>query len=189
MERRSDKPRTGHLPNRKVKNITNLPFAFPVRNHQASSFGLTVNITDLHPRINETSTDFHRKNLPRTASFDAHNGSVAPMSDRGTRVNTAQTPDTETNVKDAIRQGLQKIFPQVNKNLVDLFESLPHVLANSREINTNKSHMNYFMKWQKWASQFPEVNAPPAEEIDAILYMLSLFQNNNSYPVLQEVES
>ena len=48
---------------------------------------------------------------------------------------------------DAIRQGLQKIFPQVNKNLVDLFESLPHVLANSRENNTNKSYINYFIKW------------------------------------------
>ena len=50
---------------------------------------------------------------------------------------------------DAIRQGLQKIFPQVNKNLFDLFESLPHVLANSRENNTNKSYINYFIKWQK----------------------------------------
>ena len=148
-----------------------------------------MNITALHPRISETSTDFHRTILPRTATFDAHNGPVAPMSDRGTRGNTAQTPDTETNIKDAIRQGLQKIFPLANKNLVDLFESLPHVLANSREINTNKSYMNYFMKWQKRASQFPEVNAPPAEEIYAILYMLSLFQNNNSCPVLQEVES
>ena len=39
---------------------------------------------------------------------------------------------------DAIRQGLQKIFLQVNKNLFDLFESLPHVLANSRENNTSK---------------------------------------------------
>ena len=39
---------------------------------------------------------------------------------------------------DAISQGLQKIFPQVNKNLIDLFEFLPHVLANSRENNTNK---------------------------------------------------
>ena len=41
---------------------------------------------------------------------------------------------------DAIRQGLQKIFPRVNKNLVDLFESLPYVLANSRsgQINSLK---------------------------------------------------
>ena len=31
---------------------------------------------------------------------------------------------------DAIRQGLQKMFPQANKNLFDLFESLPHVFAN-----------------------------------------------------------
>ena len=81
----------------------------------------------------------------------------------------------------AIRQGLQKIFPQVNKNLVDLFEFLAHVLANSRENNTNKSSMNYFIKWQKWANQFPEVNA---EEIYVILYMLSLFQYNKSYPVI-----
>ena len=86
---------------------------------------------------------------------------------------------------DAIRQGLQKIFPQVNKNLVNLFESLPHVLANSRERNTNKSHMNSFIKWQKWANQFPEVNATPAEEIYVILHMLSLFQNNKSYSVIQ----
>ena len=39
---------------------------------------------------------------------------------------------------DAIRQGLQKIFSQVNKNLFGLFESLSHILANSRENNTNK---------------------------------------------------
>ena len=88
-------------------------------------------------------------------------------------------------IMDAIRQGLQKIFPQVNKNLVDLFEFLPHVLANSRENNTNKSYMNYFIKRQKWANQFPEVNATPAKEIYAILCMLSLFQNNKSYPVIQ----
>ena len=45
--------------------------------------------------------------------------------------------------------------------------------------------MNYFIKWQKWPNQFPEVNATPAEEIYAILYMLSLFQNNKSYPVIR----
>ena len=189
--RRSDKPRAGHLLNRKVKNLTILPFAFPVRNHQASSFKLTVNITASHPRVNKTSTDFHRTVLHtrvnktstdfhrtvlhRTATFDAHNGSVAPMSDRrtcalievkeNTGANTARTPDTETKVKDGIRQGLQKIFSQVIKNSVDLFESLPNVLANSREINTNKLCMNYFMKWQKWENRFSEVNATPAEEI------------------------
>ena len=37
IERRSEKPRTGHLPNTKVKNLTNLPFTFPVRNHQTSN--------------------------------------------------------------------------------------------------------------------------------------------------------
>ena len=140
--RRSDKPRTGQLLNRKVKNLTNLPFAFLVRDHQASSFKLTVNITASHPRVNKTSTDFHRTILPRAATFDARNGSVAPMSDRrtcalivvkeNTDANTARTPDTETKVKDGIRQGLQKIFSQVIKNSVDLFESLPNVLANSR---------------------------------------------------------
>ena len=86
---------------------------------------------------------------------------------------------------DAIRQGLQKIFPQVNKNLVDLSEFLPHVPANSRENNINKSYMKYFIKWQKWTNQFPEVNATPAEEIYVILYMLSLFQNSKSYPVIR----
>ena len=98
----------------------------------------------------------------------------------GTGANTARTPDTETKVKNAIRQGLQKIFPQVNKNLDDLFESLPHVFANSKEINTNESYISYFMKWQKWANQIPEVNATPAEEIYVTLFMLSLFQNNKS---------
>ena len=48
MEKRLDKPRTGHLPNRKVRSLTNLPFAFPARDQQASSFGLTVNITASH---------------------------------------------------------------------------------------------------------------------------------------------
>ena len=36
---------------------------------------------------------------------------------------------------DEIRQGLQKVFPQVNENLVDPFESLPHVLAYIIYIN------------------------------------------------------
>ena len=69
--------------------------------------------------------------------------------------------------------------------MVDLFESLPHVLANSRENTTKKSYINYFIKWQKWENQFPEVNATPAEEIHVILYMLYLFQNNISYRVVQ----
>ena len=71
-------------------------------------------------------------------------------------------------------QGLQKIFPQVNKNLIDLFESLPQVLSNSRENNIKKLYINYFVKWQKWANQFREVHATPAEEIYVILYMLSV---------------
>ena len=50
---------------------------------------------------------------------------------------------------DAIRQGLKKIFPQINKNLVSLAESLPHALVISRESNTSKSYMNYFIKWKK----------------------------------------
>ena len=33
--------------------------------------------------------------------------------------------------------------------------------------------------------QFPEVNATPAEEIYVILYMLNLFRNNKSYPVIR----
>ena len=45
--------------------------------------------------------------------------------------------------------------------------------------------MKYFIKWQKWANQFPDVNATPAEEMYVILYMLSLFQNNKSYPVIR----
>ena len=54
------------LTKRKSKNLTNLPFALPVRNHQASSFGSTVNITASHPRVNETSNlDFHQIILPR----------------------------------------------------------------------------------------------------------------------------
>ena len=51
--------------------------------------------------------------------------------------------------------------------------------------NTNKSHINYFIKWQKWANRFLEVNATPAEEIYATLYTLSLFQNNKLYPVIR----
>ena len=55
-KKRLHKPRTGHLPNRKVKSLTILPLAFPVRDQQASSFGSTINITTSHPRLNETST-------------------------------------------------------------------------------------------------------------------------------------
>ena len=105
MERRSDKLRTGHLPNGKLKNLIYLPFAFPVRNHQASSFGSTVNITASHPRVSEISTsDFRPTILHRMAAFDARNGPVAQTPDQETRAlvvakeatgaNTARTPDT-----------------------------------------------------------------------------------------------
>ena len=47
---------------------------------------------------------------------------------------------------DAIRQGIKKIFPYVNKTFVGLFEYLPHVISNSRENNTNNLYMNYFIK-------------------------------------------
>ena len=70
MEKRLDKPRTGHLPNRKVRSLTNLPFAFPVRDQQASSFGSTVNII-----------------------------CVLVVGKEGTGANTARTPDTETKVE------------------------------------------------------------------------------------------
>ena len=110
MERRSDKPRTGHLPKAKANNLTNLTFAFPGRKHKGSSFGSTMNITASHPRVNKTSaSDFHQTILHRTATFDARNDPVVPISDRGTRVlvvakkgtgaNTARTPDTENKVK------------------------------------------------------------------------------------------
>ena len=56
------------------------------------------------------------------------------------------------------------------------------MVANSRENNTKKWYINYFIKWQKWTNQFPEVNATPAEEIYVILNMSTLFQNNKSYP-------
>ena len=52
-------------------------------------------------------------------------------------------------------------------------------LANSRQNNTNKSYVNYFIKWQKCANQSPQVNAVPAYEIHVILSMLNLFQNND----------
>ena len=110
MERRSGQPKTGHLPKGNLKHLTNLSFAFPVRNHQASSFGSMVNITVSQYRVNEISTlDFHRAVLPRTATIDVHNGPVAQMSDRGTRAlvvvkegtgaNTARTSDTENKVE------------------------------------------------------------------------------------------
>ena len=77
-----------------------------IRDHQASSFRLTVNITASHPRINRTATsDFHQITSSRTASFDSRNGPVAPISDWGTRVsvltkdgtgaNSTRTPNTE----------------------------------------------------------------------------------------------
>ena len=87
---------------------------------------------------------------------------------------------------DAIRQGIKKIFPYVNKTLVGLFEYLPHVISNSRENNTNNLYMNYFIKWQKWTSHFPEVNAMPAEELYIISYMFITFFKLINYIQLSE---
>ena len=112
MEIRSDKPRTGNLPKEKLKHLTSLPSAFPVRNHQASSFGSTVNITALHPRVTKPQPQISIEQLypgRLWPSNDSRKGPVAQISDRGTRalvvvkegtgVNTARTPDTETNVE------------------------------------------------------------------------------------------
>ena len=110
MEKRLGKPRTGHLRNSKVKILTNLSFVFSVRDQQASSSGSMVNITASYPQVNETSTsDFHQTTSPRTATFDARNGPVAPTSGRwtralvvtkeGTGANTTRNPDTETKVE------------------------------------------------------------------------------------------
>ena len=88
-ERRLDKSRTGHLPNGKVKSLTNLPLTLPVRDNQASSFGSTVNIIASHLRVNETSTsDFYRISLPSMATSSMAtsgvcNGAVAPILGRG----------------------------------------------------------------------------------------------------------
>ena len=110
MKRRSDKPRTGHLPKRKTETYTKLTRGVPNQKPSCQQFQTTVNITASHHPVNETSTlDFHLTILPRTATFDLHNGPVAQMSDRGTRTfvvakeetgtNTARTPDTETKVE------------------------------------------------------------------------------------------
>ena len=48
-ERRLDRPRTVHLPDEKSNILTNLWFAFPVRDHQASSFALMMNKMASHP--------------------------------------------------------------------------------------------------------------------------------------------
>ena len=45
--------------------------------------------------------------------------------------------------------------------------------------------MNYFIKWQEWANQFPEANTMPGKEIHVTLYMLSLFQSNKSCQVIR----
>ena len=80
----SDKPKTGNLPKEKLKHLTNLPFPFPVRNHQGNSFELMVSITTSHPRVNKTSaSDFHRAVLPRTTTINARDGPVAQMPDQG----------------------------------------------------------------------------------------------------------
>ena len=126
----------------KVKSLTNLPFAFPVRDHQASCFRSMANIMVSHLWINKTSTsDFHQITSPRTITFDVCNDPVAPIPSQragasvvakeGTGVNTHPTPDTETTVENAIRQ---------KKKLYGLFESLPHALRNTREV-TQISHI------------------------------------------------
>ena len=55
----------------------------------------------------------------------------------------------------AIKQFLKSLTKSkaILKNLMELFESLPHVLAHRRENNTNKLYINYYIEWQKWAKQ------------------------------------
>ena len=108
MERRSEKPRTGHLTKGKLKHLTNLAFAFPVRNLQASSLGPTVNMTASHPRVNETSTsDFHQTVLPRMATIDARNGPIAQISDRGTRALVVVKEGTDANTGRTKLEGMK----------------------------------------------------------------------------------
>ena len=48
-------------------------------------------------------------------------------------------------------------------------------LLIAEENNTNKLYINYFIKWQKWANQLPEVNTTPAEEIYVIFVHVEPF--------------
>ena len=98
------------LTKRKTETSTKLTLGVSNQKPSCQWFQITLNITASHHPVNETSTlDFHLTILPRTATFDLHNGPVAQMLDRGTRalvvakektsINTARTPDTETKVE------------------------------------------------------------------------------------------
>ena len=152
MERRLDKPRTGHLPNGKLKILTNLPFAFPVRDHRASSFRLAVNITASHPLRTPEPTKLQPqisiKQLQPGWLLSTHAIClVAPMSDQGTRAlvvakegtgaNTARASGTKTKVE---RMKIDNEFSDLSKDYTIqkfLFQKVNNYLSVKRRFKKN----------------------------------------------------
>lgn len=67
-----------------------------------------------------------------------------------------------------------------DKELKNLSESLPDVLAKSKADSTSKNYSYGFLKWKRWAEKFTEVNVLPAEPVYIGLYLISLLTTLNS---------
>ena len=65
MERRSDKPRTGYLPNGKVKNLTNLSFKFPLKNPDRRYITAPAPHPPHTPCPKQRNSRFASNNLPK----------------------------------------------------------------------------------------------------------------------------
>ena len=80
---------------------------------------------------------------------------------------------------------MKRRFGQVNNSFNSLNNLLTQILLKSRETNTLKNYSIYFEKWNKWASEFPDIMVIPAQEFHVVLYLIHLFQTGSSYPVIR----
>ena len=66
-------------------------------------------------------------------------------------------------------------------HLKDLAKQLPTIAVQSRQQGTVRNYINGFSRWRKWAANFPEICAFPAEPAHAALYLLDLYNKSETH--------
>ena len=88
-------------------------------------------------------------------------------------------------LEDIILKEMMRKFEKVNRSFNSFKPLLSKVLTKARENSTTKTYSSYFENWKIGATQFPEVNVLPADEIHIVLYMIHLLQTGKTFPVIR----
>ena len=91
-----------------------------------------------------------------------------------------------SNFLDVFNTGWKRDDAIVGKSLEDLASKVPGILRNSRAVNTSKAYQAAFLRWDKWVSSYPEVNAVPANPTHVILYLTHLSNTVGSFASISQ---